>query len=149
MTDLSIVLRFFALSEPRRIDAEFKDFLGEYMDSRNKAYEAEPSLEAEDRGKFEKAVLNSLKVFGPNGLRNPLKKARGSQSLPISEAIMIALADYDPQQITDDTARAIRERFSILCSDAAFEKATSVGTNGKGAIIARVEMAKAAFREVI
>lgn len=149
MTDLSIVLRFFALYDPESMEGPFKDFLGDFMDSRNKQYLIDKCLKDADTDKFERAVVNSLKIFGANGLRNPLKQTKGSQSLPISEAIMIALADYDPKVITDIVAEAVRNRFAILCSDPAFVKATSGGTNGKGAILTRVGMAKEAFKEVI
>jgi hypothetical protein len=145
MVDLSIVLRFFALSEPEKIDAPFKDYLGDFMDERNKLYARDPSLERSDTERFHRAVLNSLRIFGVNSFRNPSKKAKGPPSLPIAEAIMIALADYAPDSITDEIANNIRASLAQLCKDEKFEKSISSGTNGKGAINTRVTMAKEAF----
>lgn len=145
MIDLSIVLRFFALSEPEKIDASFKDYLGEFMDERNKRYTREPDLEKSDAERFQRAVKNSLKIFGVNSFRNPLKEAKGPPSLPIAEAMMIGLADYAPDLVTDEVAENIRKSLVSLCKDDKFVKSISSGTNGKGAITTRVTMAKKAF----
>ncbi|HDR9152794.1 TPA: DUF262 domain-containing protein [Burkholderia vietnamiensis] len=149
MIDLSIVLRFFALSEPEKIDATFKDYLGEFMDARNKQYVRDANLENDDSERFKRAVSNSLKVFGVNSFRNPEKKAKGPASLPIAEAIMIALADYDPSTITDELVAVIRNSFAELCRNETFVKSITSGTNGKGAIITRINMTKEAFRTQI
>lgn len=145
MIDLSIVLRFFALSEPEKIDSSFKDYLGEFMDERNKRYSREPELERIDTERFQRAVMNSLKIFGVNSFRNPLKEAKGPPSLPIAEAIMIGLADYAHDLVTDEVAENIRTSLVGLCKDDRFVKSISSGTNGKGAITTRVTMAKEAF----
>jgi Protein of unknown function DUF262 len=145
MIDLSIVLRFFALLDPDRIEGAFKDHLSEFMEERNKLYLADRALEAQDTARFTRAVGNSLFIFGANSFRNVTKKSSGPPSLPIAEAIMIALSDYEPNQITTECAGKIRDSFAALCSDADFVKATSSGTNGKGAIKTRISMAKAAF----
>lgn len=145
MIDLSIVLRFFALSEPGEIDAPFKDYLGEFMDGRNKQYAQDPTLADSDAARFHRAVVNSLKIFGVNSFRNPLKEAKGPPSLPIAEAIMIGLADYVPETITDEIADNVRKSLVSLCRDEKFVKSISSGTNGKGAITTRVTMAKEAF----
>lgn len=145
MIDLSIVLRFFALLDPDRIEGAFKDHLSEFMEERNKLYLADRALEAQDTARFTRAVGNSLFIFGANSFRNVTKKSSGPPSLPIAEAIMIALSDYEPNQITAECAGKIRDSFAALCSDADFVKATSSGTNGKGAIKTRISMAKAAF----
>jgi len=149
MLDLSIVLRFFALSDPEKMDTPFKDFLGEFMDERNKMYAKNPALEAEDATRLERAVQNSLNIFGVNSFRNPNKRIKGPPSLPIAEAIMIGLADYESGIITREISENIRVEFSKLCGDATFEKSISSGTNGKGAIRTRVNMAKELFRKCI
>jgi hypothetical protein len=149
MIDLSIVLRFFALSEPEKMDITFKDFLGEFMEERNKLYISDPNLSARDAERFERAVLNSITVFGTNSFRNPSKMMKGPPSLPIAEAIMIGLSDYDPALITQDIAKDIKLDFSNLCKDPEFLKAISSGTNGKGAIKTRINKAREMFRSHI
>lgn len=58
---------------------------------------------------------------------------------------MIALADYEPSKISEKSAEEIRNSFAKLCTNADFVKATSSGTNGKGAIRNRITMTKEAF----
>ncbi|MDH4548681.1 DUF262 domain-containing protein [Pseudomonas sp. BN607] len=145
MIDLSIVLRFFALSDPEKIDTTFKDFLGEFMEERNKLYIADPNLEKMDAERFERAVVNSLTVFGTNSFRNPSKMMKGPPSLPIAEAIMIGLSEYDPALITEEIATQIKADFATLCSDPDFLKSVSSGTNGKGAIKTRINKARDMF----
>lgn len=145
MIDLSIVLRFFALSDPEKIDTTFKDFLGEFMEERNKLYIADPDLERVDAERFERAVVNSLAVFGTNSFRNPSKMMKGPPSLPIAEAIMIGLSEYDPALITEEIAAQIKADFATLCSDSDFLKSVSSGTNGKGAIKTRINKARDMF----
>ena len=146
MIDLSIVLRFFALSDPEKMDTSFKDYLSGFMEERNRLYVTDPKLEAQDIDRFSRAVTNSLKIFGINSFRNVEKKSKGPASLPVAEAIMIALADYAPSDVTDEIAQKIRDSFAQLCSNPEFVKAISSGTNGKGAIRTRVNMARDSFR---
>lgn len=145
MIDLSIVLRFFALSDPEKIESSFKDHLGEFMDMRNKNYVSDKDIQKIDLNRFNNAITNSLKVFGVNSFRNPEKKAKGPASLPIAEAIMIGLADITPDSITDEIAAAIRDSFAQLFKDSNYVKSVSSGTNGKGAISTRINMTKEAF----
>lgn len=149
MIDLSIVLRFFALSDPEKMDTTFKDYLGEFMEKRNKLYEADANIAQEDATRFERAVVNSLTVFGVNSFRNPAKQFKGPPSLPIAEAIMIGLADYEPSAIDQKTSQRIKEGFTELCNNTDFLKSISSGTNGKGAIKTRVNMTKALFKDII
>lgn len=145
MIDLSIVLRFFALSEPDKMEGAFKDHLSEFMEERNKLYITDKTLEENDTARFIRAVSNSLLIFGVNSFRNVTKKPNGPPSLPIAEAILIALSEYEPFLINADRAGKIRTSFIDLCNNADFVKATSSGTNGKGAIKTRISMTKAAF----
>lgn len=149
MTDLSIVLRFFALSDPEKVEGAFKDHLSEFMEARNKLYELDENIELEDSQRFVRAVNNSLNVFGVNSFRNVAKRPNGPPSLPIAEAIMIALADYETEKITPARAERIRNSFAALCANSDFSKATASGTNGKGAIKTRINMAKDAFKAIL
>ena len=49
MSDVELVLRFFALSEYDRMDMKFKDYLGDYMERRNKEYAKDPAVAHADR----------------------------------------------------------------------------------------------------
>lgn len=145
MVDLTIVLRFFALSDPESIELPFKDHLSTYMEERNKLYELVPGTEADDAARFKRGVMNSFKVFGMNSFRNVQKKSSGPRSLPIADAVMIALADFNTAEITEEVAAKIRSTFTELCGNEVFVKAISSGTNGRGAIRTRVTMARDAF----
>lgn len=149
MIDLSIVLRFFALYEPEKMDGTFKDYLGTFMEQRNKDYVAQPEVKDADRKKFMNASRNAWKIFGSDAFRNPEKRQTGPKSVPLAEAVMIALADYRPEDIAEDKHVRIRQEVARLCIDPGFSKAISTGTNGKGAIITRINAARQAFAKVL
>jgi len=149
MEDLTIVLRFFALSEPDKIELPFKDHLSAFMKERNEIYESMPAVQAEDEVRFKRAAANSLKIFGGNAFRNVTKKATGIRSMPIADAVMIALGDFPESAVTEDRTQRLRDKFAELCADDKFVKAVSSGTNGKGAIRTRISMARTAFSQVI
>src|ERR1017187_1326406 len=52
MTDIELILRFFALSHYERMDMKFKDYLSDFMDTRYQEYVQNPALEQEDREVF-------------------------------------------------------------------------------------------------
>ena len=64
MTDLELALRFFALYEHKNMSVRFKDYLSEFMDSRNALYKQHPTMEQEDRDRFTRAAINCWHVFG-------------------------------------------------------------------------------------
>ncbi len=64
MSDIELVLRFFALSEYGQMDMKFKDYLGDFMDRRNKEYVQNQGLAATDTERFRRAVENCWTVFG-------------------------------------------------------------------------------------
>lgn len=149
MVDLTIALRFFALSDPQSIDLPYKDHLSFFMAERNKAYVDDPKLQHLDAERFNRAIKNSLTIFGENTFRNSMKKASGPRSLPVADAVMIGLADIPVEKVTDAVAKRIRGEFDLLCGNEDFVKSISSGTNGKGAIRNRVTMARAAFEKVV
>jgi len=149
MIDLTVVLRFFALSDPDSIDLPFKDYLSYFMAERNKQYEADPKLQRKDEERFHIGISNSLKVFGENAFRNANKKSSGPRSLPIADAVMIGLADIPSEKMNEKVVGRLRDEFKLLCNDEAFSRAVSSGTNGRGAIRTRITMAKAAFQRAI
>ena len=89
MSDVELVLRFFALSEYDRMDMKFKDYLGDYMDRRNKEYARDQTLAQADRTAFKRAIENCWAVFGESAFR---KSADSKKSAPLADAVMISLA---------------------------------------------------------
>jgi hypothetical protein len=143
MVDIELVLRFFALREYQSMNLRFKDYLSNFMSTRNAAYKQQPAMKEADKLLFATAVDNSWKVFGDSAFRRP---STGQRSMPLADAYMVALADVNPQllgdpQMRDRVAAALN---SLAASDPDFQKAFGTGTNGKGAIAMRVERAKAA-----
>lgn len=149
MTDLTIALRFFALQDTSSIDLPFKDHLSAFMESRNKEYAADSSLFKSDEQKISRALKNSIIVFGDNTFRNTTKKTSGPRSLPVADAVTIGLSDISTDDITPEVAEKLRLAFAELCNDHDFSRAISSGTNGKGAIRTRVNMARDRFKAVI
>lgn len=149
MIDLAVVLRFFALYEPENMDGAFKDYLGTYMEKRNKEYVVNSNLANEDREIFLRSVKNCWNIFGVDAFRNPEKRQTGPKSVPLAEAVMIGLARYSPDMITEEHKIAIRQAISGLCLDPTFSKAISTGTNGKGAILTRITAVRRVLAEIL
>jgi hypothetical protein len=150
MSDVELVLRFFALAQYDRMDMKFKDYLGDYMDKRNKEYAQDQALAAADRAHFQRAVENCWIVFGESAFR---KTADAKKSAPLADAVMISLSEY-PSDVVTQKAANIRTAIGTLLtgneeSHKEFQKAFGTGTNGKGAIRTRIELAKAAVRAAI
>jgi len=149
MIDLAVVLRFFALYEPEKMEGAFKDYLGAYMEGRNKEYIANAQLIDGDREKFLNAVQNAWNIFGIDAFRNPEKRQTGPKSVPLAEAVLIGLAGYPPSAINESQKTAIRDAIARLCAESAFSKAISTGTNGKGAILTRISAVRSALAEIL
>lgn len=148
MDDLSLVLRFFALYEHEGMNMVFKDYLSDFMENRNKLYESSQHAEQNDRKHFMNAVKNCWRIFGENAFLKPTgKNGKRQRSFPLADAVMIALADYQPESVSDNKAGMVRESFNNLFTDNEFIKAISTGTNGKGAISIRINKAKEAARQ--
>lgn len=146
MTDIELVLRFFALFQYDRMDMKFKDYLGDFMDKRNKEYVQRPELEQEDRALFQHAIENCWTVFGSAAFR---KSPESKKSAPLADAVMISLAEY-PHDVIAGRAAAIRAAIQRLLNDNAdFQKAFGTGTNGKGAIRTRISLAKEAVAAAV
>jgi hypothetical protein len=150
MSDIELVLRFFALSEYGQMDMKFKDYLGDFMDRRNKKYVQNQGLAATDTERFRRAVENCWTVFGADAFR---KAADAKKSAPLADAVMICLADYPPNVVAPKAAN-IRDAINTLLTGndeqhKEFQKAFGTGTNGKGAIRTRIELAKEAVKVAI
>ncbi len=139
MNDIELVLRFFALWHYERMDMKFKDYLGDFMDARNKEYVADPSLAASDKLSFEHAVTNCWMVFGDSVFR---KEANAKKSAPLADAVMVALSDHSPEVVGPKAALVRTAIQSLLSQNQGFQKAFGTGTNGKGAIRTRITLAR-------
>jgi len=145
MTDVELVLRFFALREPEKIDLAYKDFLSEFMGERNKAYLSDAALERREEEHFRRAVQNSLKVFGATAF----EKRPGVRSAPLADAIMTALSLLNPDRISPELGASLKVELNKLTQqNPEFQKAIASGTNGKGAIRTRIELAKNCVRNI-
>jgi phage-related baseplate assembly protein len=150
MTDVELVLRFFALTHYDEMDVKYKDFLSDFLDRRNKEYKQNQALATSDRALFQRAIENCWIVFGDSAFR---KTADAKKSAPLADAVMISLSDYAPLLVTPSAA-GIRTAFETLLTgdeekQRGFQKAFGTGTNGKGAIRTRIELAKEAVRDAI
>ncbi len=145
MTDLELALRFFALYEHQNMSVRFKDYLSEFMDSRNALYKQNPTMEKEDRDRFTRAAINCWHVFGSEAFYTQSRK----RSIPLADAVMIAFADFPPATITNDKIPAARDSIAALLTKPEFQKAIGSGTNGRGAIETRVELARQAVRAAL
>jgi hypothetical protein len=140
MTDLELILRFFALRDYGQMDMRFQDYLGDFMQARNKAYKEQQNLKDSDATAFRRAIENSWRIFGNSAFQRP--GAPKYKSAPLADAVMIALSSVEPAQIADDTAEVIRAGFEDLFQkDEAFRNSIGRGTNGKGAITTRITAA--------
>jgi hypothetical protein len=146
MLDLEFVLRFFALSEPAKMEMNFRDYLGEFMGQRNLEYNKDSSIIEDDQRRFIWAITNCKRVFGDTAFRKSVDGKRpGARSAPLADALMIALSDIEPTIITDEVSRKITDSIQALVSnDEEFKKAITSGTNGKGAINIRITKARSA-----
>ena len=141
MADVQLVLRFFALRDPSLLKKSFKWFLGNYMDTRNKAAKDDPLILEQDEKAFHRGLTLSAKVFGPE--KAFVKPDTNSKSAPLWDATMIAFSTVDDTQLLPDDAERLRAAILDLCtSNIDFKNATTQGTNGKGAIATRIRLAK-------
>lgn len=144
MRDVELVLRFFALAEPDKMELTYKDHMSAFMGDKNKAYAANPALAAPDEAAFQRAVGTCWKVFGAKAFQ----RGTGPKSAPLADAMMNSLCTLNPERVDAPLAASLKTDLQGLLQDAAFEKAISSGTNGKGAIRTRIEMAKAVVRRL-
>jgi len=139
MKDLEIVLRFFALYDHDGMTVRFKDYLSDFMEGRNLAYKNSPDLERSDRDRFLRAVKNCWRIFGDQAFVRPITRQR---SVPLADAIMIALADYEMDKLNERTANLARICVQQLFHNEEFQRAIGTGTNGRGAIESRIRIAR-------
>jgi hypothetical protein len=149
MDDIEIVLRFFALSEYDKMNIKFKDYLSVFMGERNEIYKTNLEMAERDRRRFSFAARSAWKIFAENAFKKPLDGAWSNRSVPLADAVMIGLADHDPDTITPEKAAAVRSALDGLFANAGFQASITSGTNGKAAIALRVGAARKAFAEAL
>jgi Protein of unknown function DUF262 len=143
MKDVELVLRFFALQDTEKIELRFKDHLSAFMGARNKAYHANPLLESEDQALFLRAIENCWKVFGVRAFQ----RETGPKSAPLADAMMNSLSLLNPESVSPEIAQFLKDKLHSLFEQPIFLKSISSGTNGKGAIRTRIEMARQVVRD--
>jgi hypothetical protein len=142
MTDMELVLRFFALQTYQTFTdrTKLKGFLSDYMQGRNEAYEEDATLKKHDVAAFDRAVNCTWIVFREAGFRKPKAKKLSVRSAPLADAVMFAFRHVDPASLTDSVSTAIKNAFSKLFeTDTAFVASVSEGTNGRAAVVTRLE----------
>jgi uncharacterized protein with ParB-like and HNH nuclease domain len=152
MSDLELVLRFFALREYANMRGRLKDYLSTFMDERNKVYKEDPAVAASDANVFERAVNNTWRIFGADAFRKPTGSGekKSVKSAPLADAVLFALANVDPVVISNEAVGAIRTAIDDLVKhDAEFRKAIGTGTNGKSATQYRLETARQAVASAL
>jgi hypothetical protein len=128
------------------MDMKFKDYLGDFMDARNKEYDANSSLSEIDKQRFTHAVTNCWSVFGNAAFR---KEQNAKKSAPLADAVMVALSDHPPEQVTPKAAKVREAIQNLLSNNSEFQKAFGTGTNGKGAIKTRITLARDAVAQAL
>lgn len=150
MDDLYLVLRFFALCDYGKMKLQFKDYLSDFMQQKNEAYPDIEDIPEELRNRFYFAIENCWNAFGEEAFLKP-ENSRGQRvkSFPLADAVMVALSDYSPTDLDAAQLKKIRNNINDLFSDPDFSKSITSGTNGKGSIANRIEMAKVAVQRAL
>ena len=146
MIDLELVLRFLALCEHEKMQGRFSTYLTEFLQERNRAYGENLEARSPDERRFAYAVRNCWRIFGDNAF---IKPEAQSKSIPLADAVMVALSDRNPDELNPQQDAAIRDNVRALFTDNDFVAATSAGTNGKGAITTRIMLAKRAVADAL
>jgi hypothetical protein len=144
MRDVELVLRVFALSDPDKMELKFKDHLSAFMGAKNQEYTRDATTEAADEAIFRRGAEACWKVFGSRAFQ----RGTGPKSAPLADAMMNSLCLVNPERMDPSLRRLLGAELNGLMQNEAFEKAISSGTNGKGAIRTRIELARAAVRKV-
>lgn len=151
MYDLEQVLRFFAVPA---YDGKhpLKEFLGDFMDGKNKAYAANPALKVDDRAMFEQALRTTRRIFGDVAFHRPIARGKMSfgKSAPLADAILTSLAPIPAESVNDALAAKIKAALDNLSlTNPDFQRTTTRGTNGKGAIDMRLKLAREAVEAAL
>ena len=151
MQDLELALRFFGVSAYTG-GMKFKDFLGDFMDQKNKEYARDNTASEKDRIRFMNAHRNAKRIFDSEAFRKPIPGGgrNTNKSAPFADAILAALTDLDTSKITPTVIMQIKDKFDqLILEDESFRNSITAGTNGKGSIETRISIAKKAVSEII
>lgn len=150
MDDIYLVLRFFALYEYDSMKLKFKDYLSDFIQEKNDIYPEKKDVPKEFIDRFHFAIKNTWNIFGDEAFLKP-KNSRNQRvkSFPLSDAIMVALSEYDPDTLNSTLQSRIRKNLDELLKDDEFLKSITSGTNGKGSIRSRIELAKKAVKRAL
>lgn len=147
MTDLELVLRFFALGNAQDQGGEerrpaLKTYLGLFMKRQNDLLEKDSSLADAELTRFGKAATNCLEFLGEKAFQPADKNKR---SAPLADALMYALADLDVNTVDAQSKVSVQAAVRDLqTTNKGFKEAMASGTNGKAKIETRLREARAA-----
>ncbi|HCE6814537.1 TPA: DUF262 domain-containing protein [Pseudomonas aeruginosa] len=150
MSDVELVLRFFALQGATLDGMRFKDKLSEYMYQKNKEYLADTAAFEADEAKFLLALDNCQTIFGLDCFKKPESEEKfGRRSAPYADAVMYALSKHS-REVTIEKRSEIREALiSLAIKNRTFRNSVSTGTNGESATRNRMELADAVVSSAI
>lgn len=157
MTDLEIVLRFFALAGADLDGSSFKEHLSNYMAARTREYAKDETLADADRRSFVRAIENCASVLGMGAFRRVSSKAkpkdgkppRPQLSRPYADALMLAFADHQSDVFTPAVRAKAKQAIEELEYVDDFRTAVEKGTNSERAIQTRVSLARSAVRRAV
>ena len=150
MTDLEMVLRFFAMQRVEDFKGRLKTFLNVIMEDRNKAYQSEPDLATTDAALFRKTMETTLAGLGSNALHRRLSDGARSPvpSAPLADAVLYAMSKFDGDVNDKAQRKALRKALDDLMKhDDMFAKAISAGTNDKRGTRYRMRAAHLAINQ--
>ena len=150
MTDVEIVLRFFAFKEPEQIVGSVRSMLDNTM----KRYRHADSVVLEElKHEFRSALYLCVKVFGKNAFRVPANEqaTRTRLSRPYFDAQMVVMYQFREQRsLVLKHAGEIEARMGELAAPQSASYELLVGrANTAIAVRERIELVWSAVREII
>lgn len=150
MLDVELVLRFFALQDPGKINGRLKDYLSVYMKERNDAYRDDKDLVVKDTALFERAVDSAMAVFGDGAFEKKSSDGAYRKSAPLADAVLFGLSIVDSKKLQDGDAAKLRDALRDLFeNNKDFVGAITQGTNGKGAITTRTTKTQELVKQLV
>ncbi len=134
MSDLEMVLRFFAMQNFDKFNGSIQDFLTLTMVEKNKLYKNDKNLVVSGREVFCRAHYNVLYVFGETAFQKRNEEGvfiSTQKSAPFADTLLYALSRYPRlnNEIDSSACEGVREAVYSLFKDEDFYKAISYGTN--------------------
>jgi hypothetical protein len=142
MVDLEMALRFFAFQNYEEFTGSMKNFLNEYMSSRNEIYKSDPELKERDKTLFNNTIKRTYDIYGKNAFHRPIDANNRSSfpSAPLADAILYAMSKLPDREFNDEEKKQMRIIIDNLClENKDFIKSITTGTNARTSAKYRVE----------